>query len=182
MAACVLAAAALVLTPGTPLGLLTNAVQTLGRRAAAERDRVPAAAVQRQGGARTLGQRNVAQSLHGVVIAALVMLSIVLTASVLYPDMSGTTILAILGAGCILALGLGLGCGAAFLFVGRDSRGGRSGNFGRATWRMPPLDALEPARMTPLTRLWMIVLRLYLLVAGGLMLVRIVQLAVSGRA
>ena len=48
-------AAALVLTPGTPLGLLTNAVQSAGRRAAAERHRVPAAAVQRQGGARARG-------------------------------------------------------------------------------------------------------------------------------
>jgi hypothetical protein len=35
----------------------------------------------------------------GTVIAALVMLSIILTASVLYPDMNGATILTILGVG-----------------------------------------------------------------------------------
>ena len=57
-------AAALVLTPGAPLGLLTNAVQTLGRRAAAKRDGFPAAAVQRQGGAGALGQRPLAQFFH----------------------------------------------------------------------------------------------------------------------
>jgi hypothetical protein len=45
---------------------------------------------------------------------------------------------------------------------------------------MPPLGELSPARMTPLTRIWMVVLRGYLVVAGGLVLVRIIQLATSG--
>ena len=57
-------AAALVLTPGTPLGLLTNAVQSIGRRVAAERDRLPAASVQRRGSARAVGQWTAAQCLH----------------------------------------------------------------------------------------------------------------------
>jgi hypothetical protein len=35
--------------------------------------------------------------------------------------------------------------------------------------------------MTPLTRIWMVVLRLYLVVAGGLLLLRIVQLAATGQ-
>jgi hypothetical protein len=34
--------------------------------------------------------------------------------------------------------------------------------------------------MMPLTRIWMVVLRGYLVVAGGLVLVRIVQLATAG--
>jgi hypothetical protein len=42
---------------------------------------------------------------------------------------------------------------------------------------MPPLDRLAPPRMTVPT---MVVLRLYLLVAGGLVLVRVVQLATAG--
>ena len=57
--------AGLVLTPGAPLGLLTNAVQTLAGVLAAERDGFPAAALQRQAGARTLGQHPLAQHFYG---------------------------------------------------------------------------------------------------------------------
>jgi hypothetical protein len=42
---------------------------------------------------------------------------------------------------------------------------------------MPPLDQLPAGRLTPMKRIWMGVLRGYLLLAGGLVLVRIVQLA-----
>ena len=45
---------------------------------------------------------------------------------------------------------------------------------------MPPLDQLAPARLTLASRVWMIVLRGYLVVAGGLVLVRIVELALGG--
>jgi hypothetical protein len=51
---------------------------------------------------------------------------------------------------------------------------------GRSVWRMPPLEPLAPARLTPLARIWMVVLRFYLVVAGGLVLVWIVQLATAG--
>ena len=57
-------AAAIVLTPGSPLGLLTRCGAGAGRRAAAERDRVPAAAVQRQAGAGSLGQQPLAELFH----------------------------------------------------------------------------------------------------------------------
>jgi hypothetical protein len=41
---------------------------------------------------------------------------------------------------------------------------------------------LTPARLTTLNQTWMIVLRGYLAIAGGLVLVRIVQLAAGGSA
>jgi hypothetical protein len=44
---------------------------------------------------------------------------------------------------------------------------------------MPPLAALPPLVMSRLEKAWMAVLRGYLLVAGGLVLVRIAQLAVG---
>ena len=50
----------------------------------------------------------------------------------------------------------------------------------RDTWRMPPLAQLRPRRLTTLNRLWLVVLRAYLIVAAGLVLVRIVTLATSG--
>jgi hypothetical protein len=43
---------------------------------------------------------------------------------------------------------------------------------GRMGWRMPPLEQLKPPRTTAPVRL--------LLVAGGLVLVRLVQLATAG--
>ncbi|MGA8094386.1 MAG: hypothetical protein WB823_08990 [Steroidobacteraceae bacterium] len=42
---------------------------------------------------------------------------------------------------------------------------------------MPALSSLAVARITPLTRLAMIALRGYLVIAGGLVILRIVQLA-----
>jgi Mn2+/Fe2+ NRAMP family transporter len=168
-------AAILVLVPGTPLGLLTNAVQTLAGVL------LPSATVFLLllcNDKAVLGPWINGRWLNlftGTVIAVLVMLSIILTASVLYPDMGEQTIFAILGGGSLLALA----GAAAFLFARRG--GARAiDHAARTTWRMPPLDRLAPAHMTPLTRIWMIVLRGYLLIAGGLVLVRIVQLATLG--
>jgi len=172
----VVLAAALVLMPGTPLGLLTNAVQTLAGVL------LPSATVfllllcndevvlgpwvNRQG-------VNVFTS---TVIAALVMLSIILTASVLYPEMGETTILAILGGWMLFTVAIA----AVFLIIRRDNRRMWTDSFGQMVWRMPPLDELPPAQMTPLTRLWLVILRGYLVVAGGLVLWRIVELAIFG--
>ena len=169
-------AAALVLVPGTPLGLLTNAVQTLAGVL------LPSATVFLLllcNDHAVLGPRVNGWWLNlftGAVIAVLLMLSIILTASVLYPDMGETTMFAILGGGTLFTLAIA----AALLVIRRDERAIWTDSFGRMIWRMPPLDRLPPAQMTPLTRIWMIVLRGYLIVAGGLVLVRIVELATSG--
>jgi hypothetical protein len=48
------------------------------------------------------------------------------------------------------------------------------------TWRMPPLDQLPAAHLSRLSRIWMIVLRGYLIIAAGLVLFRILQLATVG--
>jgi hypothetical protein len=45
---------------------------------------------------------------------------------------------------------------------------------------MPPLDELPPARLTVLDRTWLVVLRGYLIVAAGLVLVRIILLILPG--
>ncbi|RDT03681.1 manganese transporter, partial [Burkholderia contaminans] len=46
----------------------------------------------------------------------------------------------------------------------------------RDTWRMPPLETLEPQKMTLTTRVWMAVLRGYLVIAVGLVIVKVVQM------
>lgn len=174
----IILAAALVLTPGTPLGLLTNAVQTLAGVL------LPSATVfllllcndrQVLGPWVNSGRLNL---FTGAVIAVLVMLSIILTASVLFPDMGEGAILGILGGGT------GLSVVVAGVVYGLRRRAARTGEVidrsMRNTWVMPPLAELEPARLSMLERVWMAVLRGYLVVAGGLVLVRIVQLAAGG--
>ncbi|MDR3435605.1 divalent metal cation transporter [Telmatospirillum sp.] len=172
-------AAALVLTPGTPLGLLTNAVQTLAGVL------LPSATVfllllcnDRE----VLGPWVNSRRLNlftGAVVAVLVMLSVILTASVLWPDMDEKTIIAILVGGCVITALVT----AVVRALDRSSRRTRKGEAVdrslQNSWVMPPLSELRPARLTLVSRVWMVVLRGYLVVAGGLVLVRIVQLAMN---
>jgi len=46
----------------------------------------------------------------------------------------------------------------------------------RDTWRMPALDELPPPNLTLTKRIWMGVLRAYLIVAVGLVVVKVVQM------
>ncbi|MFO1249403.1 MAG: NRAMP family divalent metal transporter [Alphaproteobacteria bacterium] len=172
----ILLSAALVLTPGTPLGLLTNTVQTLAGIL------LPSATVFLLllcNDSAVLGPWVNGRGLNcftGAVIAVLVMLSIILTASVLFPGITNSQIVAILGGGLVVAVAATMG----FAWHHRDSQ-----EFSRMTrqerdgWRMPPLSELAVMPMTPVGRVWMIALRAYLVVAGGLVLVRIVQLATT---
>jgi Mn2+/Fe2+ NRAMP family transporter len=168
--------AALVLTPGTPLGLLTNAVQTLAGVL------LPSATVFLLllcNDKAVLGPWVNSRRLNlftGTVIAVLVMLSIILTASVLFPHITSAQIIAILGVGAVVS------GAAAFGFLWRHRNAQPSAAMTRQErdgWRMAPLDELPPGHLTPLNRVWMIALRAYLIVAGGLVLVRIVQLATT---
>src|ERR1700736_20669 len=178
-------AAVLVLTPGVQLGLLTTAVQTLAGVL------LPGATVFLLllcNDKAVLGPWVNSRRLNlftGGVVAVLVMLSVILTGSVLYPGISDTVILGILIGGS--ATGLAVALGVAF--AQRHSRKPETGNIGSLSrrvsvaddkWRMPPLDRLPPARLSLASRIWMIVLRGYLIAAGGLVLLRIFQLATGG--
>jgi hypothetical protein len=97
-------AAAIVLSPNAPLGLLTNTVQTLAGVL------LPSAAVfllllcNDKAVLRPWTNSRAMNLFTGGVIAALVILSVILTASVLFPDQTNeTVILAILGCGTALA-------------------------------------------------------------------------------
>jgi Mn2+/Fe2+ NRAMP family transporter len=182
----ILVSAVLVLTPGTPLGLLTNAVQALAGVL------LPSATVFLLllcNDRAVLGPWVNSRGLNlftGAIIAALVMLSMILTLAVLFPDISETEIVGILIGGGILAIVVAIGARlaepvlvptkAALDSVAPTEQLRRD----RTTWRMPPLGELAPVRLTTLNRIWLIVLRGYLIVAAGLVLVRIVQLALAG--
>ena len=166
-------AAALVLTPGTPLGLLTNAVQTLAGVL------LPSATVFLLllcNDRAVLGPWVNGRWLNlftGGVIVVLVLLSIILTASVLYPQIAGGTIIAVLAAGSMIAL-------VIYLAVPRAAPAEPINRSLRDTWRMPPLAELPPRPLTVLNKVWLLVLRAYLVVAAGLVLVRILTLATVG--
>ena len=82
-------------------------------------------------------------------------------------------IIAILAAGSVSALGIYFVTSSGPPAVPAD----RSL---RDTWRMPPLAELPPRPLTTLNKVWLLVLRAYLIVAAGLVLVRILTLATSG--
>jgi len=171
----VVLAAALVLTPGVPLGLLTNAVQAL---AGVLLPSVTAFLLLLCNDHAVLGPWVNGRALTvftGAVIAVLVMLSSILTASVLFARVSDTTILAILGGEMLFAVVIV----ATLLVIRRGGRRVWTDSYGRMVGRMPPLDQLPPAQLTPLTRIWLAVLRGYLVIAGGLVFWRILQLALS---
>ncbi len=173
------ASAVLVQIPGAPLGLITLAVQTLAGVL------LPSATVFLLllcNDAQVLGPWVNGKWLNrftGLVVGVLVLLSVVLTASVLYPDISGRQILSILAAGSVLLL-LGA-AGAALLRRQHPAEQAPLPMTGvqRRGWRMPPVDTLAPASLTLSRRVWMGVLRLYLVAAAGMVVTRIVQLALS---
>lgn len=174
-------AAVLVLTPGTPLGLLTNAVQTLAGVL------LPSATVFLLllcNDEAVLGPWANSRGLNlftGAVVAALVMLSVILTASVLFPDMDEQWIVGVLVGGSALAMITTILVKLYEMTERKPTRVLRPPIVrDLQTWRMPPLDQLPPARLSKLSRIWMIVLRGYLVVAAGLVLVRIFQLATAG--
>jgi hypothetical protein len=179
-------AAAIVLTPGSPLGLLTVAVQTLAGVL------LPSATVfllllcnDKQ----VLGpwaNNRWLNAFTGVVIGALVLLSIILTASVLFPDATNdqTIVNILVGGGLagviiwLVTSALGGSPQAAGDAAARKDVADAEGA-SRDTWRMPPLHRLTPAKLSLAAKTWMGLLRLYLVVAGGLVLIRIVMLAIG---
>ncbi|MGA2792742.1 MAG: Nramp family divalent metal transporter [Roseiarcus sp.] len=175
-------AAAVVLTPGSPLGLLTVAVQTLAGVL------LPSATVLLLllcNDKPVLGPWVNARWLNyftGAVIATLVILSIILTASVLFPDAANEqVIVGILAGGGVVAVVIALATMALSQNGGngKPAESAAAATMTRSTWRMPPLDQLPPAKLSLAAKTWMGVLRLYLIVAGGLVLFRIVMLAIG---
>jgi Mn2+/Fe2+ NRAMP family transporter len=176
-------AAAIVLTPNAPLGLLTVAVQTLAGVL------LPSATVfllllcnDRP----VLGPWVNNRWLNwftGAIITTLVVLSAIMTVSVLFPDAANAqTILGILIGGGVAAAIIALVIMALSQNGKRERPSAKAVDptaLDRSTWRMPPLALLPPARLSLAAKTWMAILRLYLVVAGGLVLVRIVSLAIG---
>jgi len=183
------AAATVVLIPGAPLGLITEGVQALAGVL------LPSAAVflvllcnDRD----VLGpwvNRPWLNAVAGLIIGVLVLLSLVLTAATLFPSLSGGQLAALVAGGAAAGLA---GTAAWALTRWRSAR--RAGlpddpeqeldtgvvlQAERLTWRMPPLAELPRPRWSPGRRAGLLALRGYLVVAVGLVVVKIIELAVA---
>ncbi len=168
----IVAAAAIVLIPGSPLGLITNAVQTLAGVL------LPSATVfllMLCNDPQVLGPWVNTRRVNvftGVVIAMLIMLSVVLTASVIFPNITSMQILLIMCGGVLLAA-----VTAVVMTLGQSQRGPKPTRAEREAWLMPPIEQLGAAAITPSNSFWLLVLRGYLLLAVVLVVFRVVMLA-----
>jgi Mn2+/Fe2+ NRAMP family transporter len=174
----VLAAAAVVLIPGSPLGLLTEGVQALAGVL------LPSAAVyllllcndREVLGPWVNGLRT--NLFTGTVVTVLIALSVILTASVLDPGITTRQIVFILG-GCALAGLVGLAAVAAVRLRSGTLGPAAIDRAGRENWRMPPLTLLRRPAVPLGRKIGMTILRSYLAVATVLVGVKIVELAIA---
>jgi Mn2+/Fe2+ NRAMP family transporter len=195
-AALICGAAAIVLIPGSPLGLITEGVQVLAGVL------LPSATVfllllcndREVLGPWVNGRKT--NVFTGAVIAVLVTLSVILTASVLFPSITAGQILAIVAA-CAVLLAIG---GAGVL--GRralrhpvtaatttpeaiaehiaDAMAEDAADMAdRDSWRMPPLSELSAPVVSGTRKLGLTVLRAYLFASMILVIVKVIETALG---
>jgi Mn2+/Fe2+ NRAMP family transporter len=174
-----LVSAIIVLIPGSPLGLLTVGVQVLAGVL------LPSATVFLLllcNDSEVLGpwvNSTATNVFTSAVIAALVILSLVLTAAVLFPDISSASIIGILVGGGLLFATAGLAFIVFRHFHPTEAGKVKIDRSRRSSWRMPPLTLLAAPKLSPGSRIGLTVLRSYLLIAMILVIFRVYQLAVG---
>ena len=170
--------AVIVLIPGSPLGLLTAAVQVLAGVL------LPSATVFLLilcNDAEVVGPWINGRAMNlftGAIIAVLVILSLVLTASVLYPDLGAQAIVEILLGGAALSVVIG-GAMLVFQHLNPGNLPPAIDPAKRLTWRMPPLALLAAPKLSLGSRVGLAVMRSYLLIAMIMVGFRTYQLAVG---
>ena len=172
-------AAALVLVPGIPLGLLTEGVQTLAGVL------LPSATVFLLllcNDKDVLGPWVNSKRLNAFtseVIWVLVLLSIVLTASVLFPDITSSQIVGVLVGGVVVGAATGLVVLARARRVKASELTVPVEWLDRQTWRMPAIERLSRPVLSGQRKVGLVILRAYLLIAFSLVIVKIVEVAVK---
>jgi Mn2+/Fe2+ NRAMP family transporter len=175
----IIGAATIVLIPGSPLGLLTEGVQVLAGVL------LPSATVfllllcnDREVLGPWVNRRGTNLFTSGVV-AVLITLSVVLTASVLFPQISGVQIMRIMA-----ACGAATALAAGFALAVRRRRpvpltAADATREGRDNWRMPPLSTLATPLLSTGRKIGLTALRIYLAIAMILVIVKVVQEALA---
>ena len=178
-AALIAVAAAIVLIPGSPLGLLTEGVQVLAGVL------LPSATVfllMLCNDKEVLGpwRNGRATNIFAVgVVGVLVLLSVILTIAVLFGTVTPAQIVAILATGATAAV-LALAVMAVRGWRRRGTPGaGPVDRNGRESWRMPPLAMLAPVQMSLGRRVGMAAMWVYLGAVIVLVIVRVAELALG---
>ncbi|HEY0806014.1 MAG TPA: NRAMP family divalent metal transporter [Pseudonocardiaceae bacterium] len=171
----VVLAAAIVLIPNAPLGLITTSVQALAGLL------LPSASVFLLllcNDPEVLGpwvNRRWLNIVASVIIAVLLMLSGVLVATTLFPSVN-TTLVTIWLSGALVVGLVAAGIWLRFMHAHR-SVPATPARVDRMQWRMPPLALLKPVKWSPGLKLGMGLLRGYLIIAALLLIVKAVQLS-----
>jgi NRAMP (natural resistance-associated macrophage protein)-like metal ion transporter len=183
-AALIALAAAVVLIPGSPLGLLTVGVQVLAGVL------LPSATVFLLllcNDKEVLGpwvNGRVTNVLGVIVVGVLVVLSAILMASVLFGSVTSAQVI------MILAVAAGIGVVIAVIAGARTWSGRRRGLASgtvtavmdksvKENWRMPPLAMLAPVQMSAARRIGMLSMWAYLGLAFVLVIIRVIELALG---
>lgn len=116
-------------------------------------------------------------ALASAIVGVLVMLSLILAAATLFPALNIPLVTIVLGV--ILAVAL-LGMGFFRLCAMSARVVAPVPSIDRASWRMPALSTLSRPVWSPQRKIGMLTLRIYLVIAVGLMTVKVVQLALGG--
>jgi hypothetical protein len=127
----------------------------------------------------------------GLIVGVLVLLSLVLTVATLFPHLTGGQLAALLAGGVAVGVLAVAGWAGLRLVPRRVARRGLPDDpeaeldtgvvlaAERLTWRMPPLESLPRPAWSPGRKLGLLTLRLYLVIAISLVIVKIVQLALA---
>jgi hypothetical protein len=175
-------AAGIVLIPGAPLGLLTTAVQALAGVL------LPSASVFLLllcNDPEVLGPWTNPRWLNGVagvIIGLLLTLSGTLVVTTLFPSLSAPEV--VMWIAIVLAAGSALAYGWLRIRSPRPVAPAAAGfthmtRAERARWRMPPLALLKPVEWSPVTKLTISVMWVYLVISVLLLIVKAIQLAVG---
>jgi hypothetical protein len=183
----VVVAAAIVLIPGAPLGLITTGVQALAGLL------LPSATVfllllcnDRE----VLGpwvNRPWLNVLAGVIVGVLLLLSGILMATTMFPNLNIVSIAAALCVAFVMCAVATLG---VLWWTGRrrpmppmppmppmlEQLSQALVRVDRDSWRMPPLALLEPVQWSAGTRVGMLALRGYLVIGAIMLLIKAIQL------
>jgi NRAMP (natural resistance-associated macrophage protein)-like metal ion transporter len=169
-------AAAIVLIPRAPLGLIVEGVQALAGVL------LPAATVFLLllcNDRAVLGpwvNRRGTNMFTSAVVALLVTMSVVLTASVLFPGITSRQILSIASGCTVAAVAAG---GWTLIRSLRVHSSVEVDRRGRENWRMPPLNMLSKPVMSAGRKAALTVLGSYMAIAMVLVIVRIIQMALA---
>jgi Mn2+/Fe2+ NRAMP family transporter len=172
-------AAAIVLIPGAPLGLITTAVQALAGLL------LPSASVfllllcnDRE----VLGpwvNRRWLNWVAGLIVGVLLLLSGILMATTVFPDIDVVAVIGYLAVALVILAAAGF---ATLRWLARrhptpPTPATAAETVDRTTWRMPPLTLLQPVTWSAGTRLGMIALRAYLIAGALLLIVKAIQVS-----